>query len=226
MSRCTGRTRALPLVGLALAIAGISAVPAQGAMQSTQLREHLCKTVGGGKFVRIPGFPGEKIDRRLLKDIRWMRNHYKIFITDGYSTSPIHAANGEHPIGLAADIVPDRSEGGTWRLVGRLAKRFEPEQNVVRMPFRWIGYNGDPNHGRGNHLHLSWAHSRKTRFGHPVRKVYTRTCPEDPDGDTQTSGDGDGGGGSSGGTGPGKRGWPGISDEEMSRIAPPVPEAH
>jgi len=221
MSRRTGRKRALPLVGLALAIAGVSAVPAQGAMQSTQLREHLCKTVGGGRFVKVPGFPGEKIDRRLLKDIRWMRNHYKIFLTDGYSTDPIHARNGEHPIGLAADIVPDRSEGGTWRLIGKLAKRFEPEQNQVRMPFRWIGYNGDPNHGRGNHLHLSWAHSRKTRFGHPVRKVYTRICPEDPDDDTQTSG-----GGGSGGTGPGKAGWPDISEEEMSRIAPPVPEAH
>jgi hypothetical protein len=223
MTRRLGRS--LSLAGLAVAIAGTAAVPAQGAMVSTQLREHLCKTVGGGKFVRIPGFPGEKIDRRLLKDIRWMRNHYKIFITDGYSTDPIHAANGEHPIGLAADIVPNRSEGGTWRLIGRLAKRFEPEQNQVRMPFRWIGYNGDPNHGRGNHLHLSWAHSRKTRFGHPVRKVYTRICPEDPDGDTQTSGGG-GDGGGSGGTGPGKAGWPGISEEEMSRIAPPVPEAH
>lgn len=223
MSRRTGRTRALPLVGLALALAGISAVPAQGAMESTQLREHLCKTIGGGKFVRIPGFPGEKIDRRLLKDIRWMRNHYKIFITDGYSTDPIHSPNGEHPIGLAADIVPDRSEGGTWRLIGKLAKRFEPEQDQVRMPFRWIGYNGDPNHGRGNHLHLSWAHSRKTRFGHPVRKVYTRICPEDPDGETQTSGGGDG---SSGGTEPGKGGWPGISEREKANIAPPVPERY
>jgi hypothetical protein len=224
MSRRTGRTRALPLVGLALAIAGIAAVPAPAAMQSTRIGKHLCKTIGGGRFVKIPGFPGERIDRRLLKDIRWMRNHYKIFITDGYSTDPIHARNGEHPIGLAADIVPDRSEGGTWRLIGKLAKRFEPEQNHVRMPFRWIGYNGDPNHGRGNHLHLSWAHSRKTRFGHPVRKVFTRICPEDPDGGD--GGGGSGGTGDSGGTKPPKSGWPGLSERERANLAPAVAERY
>jgi hypothetical protein len=217
--------RFLSATGLIVAIAGVAAVPAQGEMTSTQLRPYLCKTVGGGKFVRIKSFPGERIDRRLLRDIRWMKRRYKIFITDGYSTDPVHAANGEHPLGLAVDIVPNRAEGGTWRLVGKLARRFEPDQNHVRLPFRWIGYNGDPNHGRGNHLHLSWAHSRKTRFGHPVRWVYTRFCPEKPDDDgTQNSG-GDGGG-SSGGTGAGKAAWPGVSERERSRIAPPVPESH
>ena len=30
-----------------------------------------------------PGFPGEKIDRRLLPDIRWMKHRYDILITDG-----------------------------------------------------------------------------------------------------------------------------------------------
>jgi hypothetical protein len=202
-----------------LAIAGFSAVPAQ-AMESTQLREHLCKTVGGGKFVRIPGFPGERIDRRLLNDVAWMKRRYKIFITDGYSTDPIHARNGEHPLGLAADIIPNRAKGGTWRKIGKLARRFEPEQNVVKMPFRWIGYNGDPNHGRGNHLHLSWAHGSKTRFGHPVRRVYTRFCPDAPDGG------GSGGTGDSGGTTARKAEWPGLSERERANLAPVVPERY
>lgn len=191
-------------------------------MVSTKIGKHLCETTGGGKFVKIPGFPGEKIDRRLLKDVAWMKRRYKIFITDGFSTSGIHAPNGEHPIGLAADIVPNRAKGGNWRKITRLAKRFEPRQNRVKMPFRWIGYNGDPGHGRGHHLHLSWAHGRKTRFGKPTWRVYTRICPKEPRDvyeQQQSSG-----GGSSGGTGPSKASA--ISDAEMARIAPPVPERH
>jgi hypothetical protein len=214
--------RSLGLVGLAIAITGVLAVPASSRMVSTQIGKHLCETTGGGRFVKIPGFPGEKIDRRLLKDVAWMKRRYTIFITDGFSTDPIHSPNGEHPLGLAADIVPHRAKGGNWRKITRLAKRFEPRQNRVKMPFRWIGYNGDPGHGRGHHLHLSWSHGRKTRFGRPTWRVYTRICPKEPrNADEQQSS-----GGSSGGTGPGKGGWPGISDAEMARIAPPVAERH
>jgi hypothetical protein len=209
--------RSLRAAGLAFALVGIVALPANAEMVSTKIGKHLCKTVGGGRFVDIPGFPGEKIDRRLIPDIRWLKRNYKIFITDGYSTDPVHAANGEHPIGLAADIVPDRANGGTWRLIGDLAHRFEPEQNQVRPPFRWIGYNGDPGHGRGDHLHLSWMHSDKTRFGHPVRRVYTRICPGDTGGDTSG-----GGGGGDGSGGVGKRS--GLTAKELAHLAPPVPE--
>ncbi len=142
--------------------------------ESTKVDAHLCKTVGGGKFVRIPGFPGEKIDRRLLPDIRWMVEKYDIFITDGYSLDPVHAADGEHPIGLAIDIVPDKS--GSWREVTKLALLAEPKQGRTVAPFRWVGYSGDANHGPHNHLHLSWMHS-ETKPGKPARVVYTRICP-------------------------------------------------
>ena len=68
-----------------------------GEMTSTQLGPKLCETTGGGRFVKIPGFPGERIDRRLLTDIEFLLEKYKnkFFITDGYSTDPIHARNGE-----------------------------------------------------------------------------------------------------------------------------------
>ncbi len=146
-------------------------------MQSTKIRKHLCETVGGGRFVGIRGFPGESIDRRLLPDIGWMKRRFDIFITDGYSTSSIHSANGEHPIGLALDIVPYWSKGGNWSKIARLAHKAEPHQNEPRPPWRWVGWNGDYNHGRGNHLHLSNMHSY-TPFGEPARVVYTRKCPE------------------------------------------------
>jgi hypothetical protein len=154
------------------------AAPTQGGIQpmhSVQLQEGLCQTTGGGQFVPIPGFPGESIDVRLLDDIAWMVQRYKIFITDGYATAG-HAAGGEHPIGLAIDIIPNTAVGGKWRKVTKLARWAEPTQNQPRAPFRWVGYNGDAGHGRGNHLHLSWMHS-VTKPQQPAETVYTRFCP-------------------------------------------------
>ena len=126
------------------------------------------KINGGGRIVPIPGFPGERIDRRLLRDIAWMKRKYKIHVTDGYALSG-HAADGEHPLGVGLDIVPGR--GGTWSDIDRLARWAEPRQNRPRAPFRWVGYNGDANHGRGHHLHLSWNHG-PARFGRPPGWVH------------------------------------------------------
>jgi hypothetical protein len=170
-----GRLAALAGLLLAGALAAVMVAGAEGRMQSTQLERHLCETKHGGKFVDIPGFPGEKIDRRLLADVRWLVRKYDIFITDGYALEG-HARNGEHPIGLALDIVPDKAGGGSWRKITKLARWAEPEQDHPRPPFRWVGYNGDAGHGRGDHLHLSWMHS-ETGFNDPARLVYTRKCP-------------------------------------------------
>jgi hypothetical protein len=173
MTRNRTRIR-ITVAALAAAVALGAALPADAAMRSTKLSHRLCETTGGGKFVAIPGFPGERIDRRLLRDIRWMKRKFDIFITDGYSTAPYHARNGEHPIGLALDIVP---AAGRWSKITRLANKAEPRQNQPKMPWRWVGYNGDAGHGRGDHLHLSYAHST-TRPKDPARTVYTRRCPD------------------------------------------------
>ena len=171
------RSRHTPIALLAAAAAVLAcllAAVAVGKMRSTPLEPKLCETKLGGRFVKIPGFPGEKIDRRLLADIEYLVDKYKIFITDGYSTDPVHARNGEHPIGLALDIVPATKR---WRKVTKLAKWAEPKQDRPRAPFRWVGYDGDAGHGRRNHLHLSWSHSA-TKPEEPARKVYTIFCPE------------------------------------------------
>jgi hypothetical protein len=161
-------------IGLAVALAVVGLAGAK--MTSLKIGPRLCETTGGGKFVPIPGFPGERIDRRLLTDVRMLVRRYSIFVTDGYSRSDVHAANGEHPIGLALDIVPNKAAGGRWRDIDRLARWAEPRQNRPNQPFRWVGYDGDANHGRGHHLHLSWSHS-EVKPGRTARTVYTARCP-------------------------------------------------
>ena len=185
------------LLVTALAV-GVLASPAAARMKSTKIEGGLCLTEGGGRFVKIPGFPGERIDRRLLRDVRWLRRNYRIFVTDGFSTSAIHSAKGEHPLGLGLDIVPNTAAGGTWAQITELARFAEPRKNSPISPFRWVGYNGDANHGRGHHLHLSWAHS-PGRFGKPVRSVYTMRCPRPKRTSGGGGGDGDGDGGGGGG---------------------------
>lgn len=188
----TRRNRLLSAIGT-VAICLSTAGMADAKMVSKKISRNVCLTTGGSKIVPIPGFPGESIDRRLLPDIRMMKRKYKIFVTDGYSKDPVHSANGEHPMGLALDIVPDFAKGGSWRLITKLAKHAEPSQNAPRAPFRWVGYNGDSNHGKGHHLHLSWNHS-DTKPGRKAKSVYTLKCP------------GSGGGGNTGGSGGGNPG--------------------
>lgn len=121
---------------------------------------------GGGGMVVIPGQTWALVDRRILPGVLWMVRRYRVRITEGYATVG-HTRFGEHPLGLAVDIEP--GPGGTWAAVARLARWAEPRQNRPRRPFRWVGWNGDANHGHPSvckpsrgcapHLHLSWSHT-------------------------------------------------------------------
>ena len=111
---------------------------------------------GGGRIVAIPGFPGESIDERLVSDVLWLVRTFRVSVTDGFASSG-HAEDGEHPLGLAVDLIP--GTGGSWDGVDRLARWAEPSPGRPRPPFRWVGYDGDAGHGRGDHLHLSWSHA-------------------------------------------------------------------
>lgn len=110
---------------------------------------------GGAWPVPLPGFPGESCDPRIIPNLVALAKRYKLTVTDCYAATG-HAPDGEHPLGLAADLVP--APGGSWDLVDTLAHWAEPTQDQPRKPFRWVGYDGDPGHGRNNHLHLSWQH--------------------------------------------------------------------
>jgi hypothetical protein len=134
-----------------------------------------------GKIVPIPASipheEGDMVDRRILPDLRWIAEHFPIYVTDGYSgplpgggwagCNRCHTRNSDHYNGLAVDLVP---EGGgskcdsSWLPITRLAHWAEPVQNKPRPPFRWVGYDGDAGHGCGNHLHLSWEHATAPMF--------------------------------------------------------------
>jgi hypothetical protein len=126
----------------------------------------LVRRTGGGRLVEIPGQTWARVDRRILPDVLYLVRRYHVRITEGYGTIG-HEPFGEHPLGLAVDIEP--GPGGTWADVSRLAAWAEPRQNHPRAPFRWVGWNGDFNHGHPSvckprlgcapHLHLSWSHS-------------------------------------------------------------------
>jgi hypothetical protein len=111
----------------------------------------------GAWLAAVPGAPGGRCDRRILPNLVYLIRRYRLAVTDCHSTDAVHAAGGEHPLGLGVDLVP--GPGGSWELVDELAAAAEPAQDQPRPPFRWVGYDGDPNHGRGNHLHLSWQHA-------------------------------------------------------------------
>jgi hypothetical protein len=121
---------------------------------------------GGGRRVLVPGQSWALVDGRILPDVLYLIRRYHVRITEGYGTVG-HSHFGEHPLGLAVDIEP--GAGGTWDDVSRLAGWGEPRQNRPRAPFRFVGWNGDFNHGHPSickrrlgcapHLHLSWDHS-------------------------------------------------------------------
>jgi hypothetical protein len=124
----------------------------------------------------IPHEEGDMVDRRIVPDLRWIAERYPIFVTDGYS-GPLpngewvgchgcHVNGSDHYNGLAVDIVALNGDGRcdtTWAGITRLALWSEPLQNRPVLPFRWVGYDGDPGHGCGNHLHLSWNHAPAPR---------------------------------------------------------------
>jgi hypothetical protein len=117
------------------------------------------------------------VDRRIVPDLRWIAARYPIYVTDGYSgplpngehvgCNNCHVRNSDHYNGLAVDVVPLDGSGrcdASWAPITRLAHWAEPVQNRPRAPFRWVGYDGDPGHGCGNHLHLSWEHAAAPMF--------------------------------------------------------------
>lgn len=115
----------------------------------------------------------EQCDARIVADVTYLARRFDILVTDCYAASG-HTASGEHPLGAAIDAVP---KGGDWSQTERLARALGWQDSCAAQglrpacadpPFRFIGYNGFPNHGDpqscvpcagGPHIHLSWQTS-------------------------------------------------------------------
>jgi hypothetical protein len=169
-------SRALLAVAAVLALCLLAAASANAGPTSTRL------VYAAGEIVPIPASipheEGDMVDKRIVPDLRWISEHYAIFVTDGYSgplpdgehvgCNNCHVSDSDHYNGLAVDLVPLHGTSGkcdaTWAGITRLALWAEPIQNKPVLPFRWVGYDGDAGHGCGNHLHLSWNHSPAPRF--------------------------------------------------------------
>ena len=118
----TPRKFLLTLIALPLTIAAMASI-ASGAMKSQRIDSGLCETTGGGRFVAIPGFPGEMIDRRLKRDVKMLVRKYKIYVTDGYSAtrftrprasipSASRSTSFPTPRGVAAGVTSTASRSG------------------------------------------------------------------------------------------------------------------
>ena len=171
----TAWIRTLAVFALSLAPLLAICAYAEAAVPSTKV------AYGPGKIVPIPASiphaEGDMVDQRIIPNLRWISQRYPIYITDGYSgplmngehvgCNNCHVKNSDHYNGLAVDIVPLEPSSkcdANWAPITRLALWAEPEQNKPRLPFRWVGYDGDAGHGCGNHLHLSWNHATAPMF--------------------------------------------------------------
>jgi hypothetical protein len=199
------RRRAFPVLAAALALGLCLLVPALSPAQGT-VPFPLHTDYGKGEIVDVPDdiphLDGAMVDDRIVPDLRYLANRYRLFVVEGYA-GPLagvghvgcrrcHVSNSDHYRGLAVDLVPLRWDGRgcdrSWRRTTRLAKWAEPRQNYPRLPFRWVGYNGDYNHGCGNHLHLSWDYAPTKRY-HVADwvDVFDPPSPKPVDTPTQTS---------------------------------------
>lgn len=137
----------------------------------------------GSWLAALPGFPGERCDRRIVADVLALVRRWGIVVSDCFGGGP-HAAGGEHPLGLAVDVSP---RNGDWSRTERLARAAGWDPSCAasgcagRGPFRVVLYNGYPGHGDPGfshhpHLHLSWNHGPATPFS-PAPWVQTLLHP-------------------------------------------------
>lgn len=117
-----------------------------------------------------PGYSPEPVDERILPGAEWVLDTYRLRVTAGRETG--HQSHGE---GTAIDMVPaDGNSHQDWvhsaqRLAEDLGWRVGCGSSGLSSQFggacqlvpaiRFIGYNGFPDHGEGNHIHVSWQDS-------------------------------------------------------------------
>lgn len=116
----------------------------------------------GTWIVPVPG-TGESCDARIVPNVMMILRRFHATLTACYAPTG-HEPSGEHPLGLAVDLVPTTPT--SWAVLGQLARfaGWKPScaatgcAGQTGTAFRFVGWNGYPGHGAGDHLHLSWDH--------------------------------------------------------------------
>jgi hypothetical protein len=139
-----------------------------GAVHKAFAPRHLAALPGD-----VSATSGIECDARIVPDVVYLARRFGVLVTACYSGSG-HASLGEHPLGAAIDAAP---RDGDWTRTARLARAvgWKPTcaasgvaPACANAPFRFVGYNGYPDHGDpehcvpcggGPHLHLSWMTS-------------------------------------------------------------------
>ncbi|WP_051323856.1 lytic transglycosylase domain-containing protein [Candidatus Solirubrobacter pratensis] len=141
---------------------------------------------GEGWLVAVPGSNGERCDARIVPDVLALLSRFGLRLSACYGGAP-HATDGEHPLGLATDLVPVDGDWGRTLTAAR-AFGWSPECAAAgcpgRGPFRVVLYNGYPGHGdpahtSTPHLHLSWQHALAEPFTR-ARWVRVLIPPDSP----------------------------------------------
>ena len=131
----------------------------------------------------VPGAAGITCDRRIVPDVVLLMRRYRVQVTACFALTG-HETGGEHPLGLATDLVP--TAPGGWQQVDQLARTLGWREacassgcaGQLPQPMRFVGWNGYPGHGdpahagTDAHLHLSWNHTPASP-GQPADQVWT-----------------------------------------------------
>ena len=131
----------------------------------------------------VPGAAGITCDRRIVPDVVLLMRRYRVQVTACFALTG-HETGGEHPLGLATDLVP--TAPGGWPQVDQLARALGWREacassgcaGQLPQPMRFVGWNGYPGHGdpahagTDAHLHLSWNHTPASP-GQPADQVWT-----------------------------------------------------
>jgi hypothetical protein len=134
---------------------------------------------GGSWLATVPG-TGIQCDRRIVPNVVTILERYHARLNACYASTG-HQMAGEHPLGLAVDLVPQPPS--TWAQMERLARDSGWRETCATSgcaeqtgtAFRFVGWNGYPGHGdpahagTNAHLHLSWNWSGS--HGPPAESV-------------------------------------------------------
>ena len=114
MAGTGGRRRAWTVCAIAaVAVVVLCASPFASALRDTPGRTHI--NDNRGRFVRIPASvphtPGAYIDKRIRRNLIWLADHFRIYVTEGFAgrlpngdrvgCPKCHVSHSEHKIGLA-----------------------------------------------------------------------------------------------------------------------------